>query len=53
MTRYCYFKLKNGAGSRISDLPETDEQIIAALIQRWGDQVLWVRISDRVLQVGS
>lgn len=51
MTRYSQFKLINGGGSRISDVPETDAQIIASLRARWGDQVVSVTVDGRVLEV--
>jgi len=52
MAKQCQYELEGGRkATRVSDCDESDAEIIAALISRFGDQVISVKIEDRVIRI--
>ena len=52
MARQCQYTLKNGDKAyRISDVEESDDEVIKALISRFGDNVISVKIEDRKIRI--
>jgi ornithine cyclodeaminase/alanine dehydrogenase-like protein (mu-crystallin family) len=51
MNRISRFTLINGAGTRVSDKNETDDEIVDALKNKFGDSLVSVEISGRIISI--
>jgi hypothetical protein len=55
MSRTSHFTLieGSGSGSRISPVPETDQEIITSLQSVFGKRLLLVKIGGRIIEVNK
>jgi hypothetical protein len=52
MAKISQYTLKDGrSATRVSDVQESDNEVIKALISRFGDDVVSVKIEDRMIEI--